>query len=318
MSPGPVASAVAFIGRHGTLFMAGGVGVGLALPALAALARPLLVPALMIPLTLALMRLDWRAMFAYRHRPGLLAALLVWILGVSPLAVWAATTPLAAAGLLPRPLAQALVLMAASSPIVSNVAIALIVGLDATLAVVGVLVATALVPLTLPPLAFGLTGIALDLSVGDFMARLALLVFGAFAAAAVLRRLVPAATIERGKHVLDGLSVLNLVIFAVAIMDGVTAFARERPAYVATAVTAAFAFNVALQVAGALVFRRLGARGALTVGLLSGNCNMGLVLVALADRAPFEITVFFALAQIPMYVLPFAIERIYGRVLARR
>ena len=43
--------------------------------------------------------------------------------------------------------------MAASSPIVSSVAIALIVGLDATLAIVAVLLCTALVPLTLPPMA---------------------------------------------------------------------------------------------------------------------------------------------------------------------
>ena len=142
--------ALAFVGRHATKFMAGGVLVGFFVPPLAALARPLLVPALVIPLTLALIRLDWTAIAACRRRAGLVAMLVVWILGVSPVLVWAITTPALALGL-PPGLREALILMAASSPIVSSVAIALFVGLDASLAVVAVVLATALVPFTLPP-----------------------------------------------------------------------------------------------------------------------------------------------------------------------
>jgi len=36
------------------------------------------------------------------------------------------------------------------------------------------------------------------------------------------------------------------------------------------------------------------------------------VLVALQGQAAFEVTVFFALAQIPMYVLPAALRRLYA------
>jgi BASS family bile acid:Na+ symporter len=306
---------LAFIGRHATKFLACGVVLGLVVPPLAALAKPLLVPALLIPLALALVRMDWGAIGAYRRRPAVVVALVAWILLLSPLVVWLVVQPLARAGL-PAALAQALVLMALSSPIVSSVALALILGLDATLAIVAVLVATALVPLTLPPLALTLTGIALELSLSAFMLRLALLVGSAFAAAWLVRRLIPAATLVRHHALLDGLSVVNLVVFAVAIMDGVTAFARERPGYVAAALVAAYLANLLLQVAGYAVFRRLGRRGALTAGLLSGNCNMGLVLVALQDRANFEIVVYFALAQIPMYTLPALLHPLYRRVLA--
>src|SRR5512135_1134678 len=132
--PATFAGALEFIGRHATRFMAAGVLVGLLAPPLAALARPLLVPTLLVPLTLALMRLDWSAIGAYRRRPLLVAALLAWLLGACPLLVSLATVPLVAVGL-PVPLRQAVVLMAAASPIVSSVAIALIVGLDATLAI---------------------------------------------------------------------------------------------------------------------------------------------------------------------------------------
>lgn len=214
---------------------------------------------------------------------------------------------------LPEPLAQALVLMAASSPIVSNVAIALVLGLDAPLAVVVVIASTALVPFTLPVAAEILVGVKLDLSLSEFMLRLAALVGSAFVAAAIVRRIAGAAVIDANRELIDGVAVLNLLLFGVAIMDGVTAYAFERPGYVALAIVAAYAFNLLLQGAGALAFRRLGARRAATAALLVGNCNMGLVLVALSDRASFEVTVYFALAQLPMYTLPALLKPLYAR-----
>lgn len=305
---------LAYFGRHATLFMAGGVLVGLAVPPLAALAKPLLIPTLLIPLTLALVRLDWGAIAAWRDRTGTTALLIAWLLGVSPVLVWGATTLLVPLGF-PEPLRQALVLMAASSPIVSSVAIALIVGIDATLAIVAVLITTALVPLTLPSMAAMLVGVTVDIGVGTFMLRLAALVGAAFGAAWLIRRLVPARALSARHEMLDGLTVVNLVVFGVAIMDGVTAYAIERPAYVATALAAAYVFNLALQAAGYFAFRKLGRREALAAALVSGNCNMGLVLVALEGRASFEVTVFFALAQIPMYTLPALMTRWYRRAL---
>lgn len=297
--------------------MAGGVLTGIALPALAALAKPLLVPALMIPLALALLRLDWGAIAQWARRPLLLAALLAWLLLASPVLIWALATPLVALGF-PPALREALILMAASSPIVSSVAIALAVGLDAGLAIVAVLAATALVPIVLPPVALALAGTTIELPLAAFMLRLALLVGGAYGAAWLVRRLVPAAALAANAARLDGLAVVNLVVFAVAIMDGITALALERPGYVVAALGSAYAFNLALQVAGYLAFRRLGVRAALTAGLVSGNCNMGLVLVALQGRADFDVLAFFAIAQIPMYTLPALLERFYRRRLAAR
>lgn len=304
---------IALLGRHATLFMAGGVLLGLVVPPLATAAKPLLVPTLLIPLTLALVRLDWTAIAAWRRRAGTAAFLIIWLLGVSPVLVWAVTMPLVALGF-PEPLRQALVLMAASSPIVSSVPIALIVGLDAALAIVAVLLSTALVPLTLPPLSAALIDVTLSMGLGAFMLRLGLLVGSAFLAAWVIRRLVPKQKLAAQRELLDGLTVINMVLFGLAIMDGVTAYALERPLYVGTALLAAYVFNLALQAAGYAAFRRLGRRGALTVALVSGNCNMGLVLVALEGRASFDVTVFFALAQIPMYTLPALLTRLYRRL----
>jgi Sodium Bile acid symporter family len=303
---------LAFVGRHATKFLAGGVLVGFVVPPLAALAGPLLVPSLVIPLALALVRLDWRELAAHRREPRLVVALVVFILGVTPLLVWALTTPALAVGL-PAGLRESLILMSASSPIVSSIAIALFVGLDASLAAVTVVFATALVPFTLPPLALALLDLDLAISLPTFMARLAGLVGSAFFSAWLVRRLVRPATLADWRERIDGLAVLNLFVFVLAIMDGVTAFALERPGYALLAIVLAFLFNMLLQVAGWLAFRRLGRVTALTAALLTGNCNMGLVLVALSGHASAEVATFFALAQVPMYMLPALLEPVYRR-----
>ncbi|MDP6346164.1 MAG: hypothetical protein QF491_21695, partial [Alphaproteobacteria bacterium] len=62
-------------------------------------------------------------------------------------------------------------------------------------------------------------------------------------------------------------------------------------------------------------FLASGRRLAFTAGHMAGNCNMGLVLAVLADRAAIELVVFFALAQLPMYMLPVIANRIYRRFL---
>jgi BASS family bile acid:Na+ symporter len=304
-----------WLARHASRALAVGVLLGLLVPPLARLAQPLLVPTLMIPLALALVRVDWRIVAAWRRRPASLVPLQLWLLGASPVLVWAVTLALVPLGL-PSTLQQALVLMAASSPIVSSVAIALIVGLDAGLAIVAVLLSTALVPFTLPAMAAALIGVTLEMGAEALMLRLVLLVGGAFALAWTLRRLAGPEALARHRQTLDGFTVVNLVVFGLAIMDGVTRYAIEQPGYAIAALAAAYAFNLLLQACGYALFIRLGRRAALTVALVSGNCNMGLVLVALQGHAPFEVTVFFALAQIPMYTLPALLAPLYRRALA--
>ena len=46
---------------------------------------------------------------------------------------------------------------------------------------------------------------------------------------------------------------------------------------------------------------------------MTGNLNMGIILVALADKADFDTVMFFALGQLPMYMLPALLAPIYRR-----
>jgi BASS family bile acid:Na+ symporter len=315
MIPRLLAWPLDYMGRHATKFLFGGVLVGLAVPPLAELLRPGLVVFLLLPLTLALMRLDWSAFQAYARRPWIFLPIILFLLLVCPLLMFAALAPLG----LPRPLMEAIVLMAAAPPITGTVAIALILGLDAAFAVIAMVIATALVPFTLPPLALLLLNIEVQMSLVEFMGRLALMVGFAFAAALVAHRTLPSGWLQKNRLLMDGSSVLALVLFAIAIMDGVAAKLMAQPGYVLLATASAFAANLALQALGYMVGRtvfRLGQPAALTLGILTGNCNMGLVMVSLADRAVFDMVVFFAMGQLPMYMLPGLLQPLYRRIAA--
>ena len=70
-----------------------------------------------------------------------------------------------------------------------------------------------------------------------------------------------------------------------------------------------------LQLAGGLLFAPLGCRLALTAGLLLGNRNMGLLLVALPAGSDPDIGLFLAVGQIPIYTLPALTLPIYRKLL---
>ena len=169
-------------------------------------------------------------------------------------------------------------------------------------------------PLVLPPMALELLDLELDLSLLEFSLRLGIVVTIAFSAAWIGRRVLGPERLARNSAILDGLAVISLFMFVVGVFDGVWDMTVANPWHVVGATALSFAFNIGLQVASAALFWRLGRRVALSIGLMSGNCNMGLVLITLADRAEPDVIMYFAVAQIPMYVLPALLTPIYRRL----
>jgi BASS family bile acid:Na+ symporter len=258
-----------------------------------------------------LLRLDWSVVLRHARRPvraGLLVAAIM------------AGAPLAAALLFrlvpaPESLALSVILTATTSPLISAPAFALLLGLEAELALIVVLAAMLLVPFTLPLLALALLGLAIELSVAELMGRLAAFVGAGFAVALVLRRVLGAERLNAEARTLDGVNVAFLVIFAVGVMDGVTARMIAEPAHVVLFAAAAFALNIAQQAIGAAVFWPAGRRTALTVGLLFGYRNMALILAVLGEAAPADFLLFVAVAQLPMYMFPIISLPLYRRLL---
>jgi bile acid:Na+ symporter, BASS family len=304
---------LAWLGRHGGAVIAIGVFLGLLVPPLAGLLRPLLVPAILTPFVIALLRIDWRRLLGQLGRPAETATALLWLLLISPTLVHLVLVPLG----LPEAIHGGLVLMAAAPPLMASGYLALMLGLDAALAVTLTLVSTVLMPFTLPLVGLHLLGVDIDVPLGTLMLRLALVIGGCLALAWLLRWLLPAQFTRRHALPLEGLAVLGLLLFAIAIMDGVSALLLRQPNFVLACALTVYGFNVGLQAAGSLAFAWLGRRGALTLGLCSGSGNLGLLLAALAERASFELVVFVATAQLPIYTLPVLQRRLYHRWLTQ-
>jgi BASS family bile acid:Na+ symporter len=110
--------------------------------------------------------------------------------------------------------------------------------------------------------------------------------------------------------------VVAMLTFGLAVMDGVTAAALGRPGFTATAVALVFALAVGLNLAGTLLFAPFGRRLALTVGLMSGFKNFGVVVAAMGPAASDLTVVFLGLVQFPIYLLPVLLRRLARQRLA--
>jgi predicted Na+-dependent transporter len=305
-----ILAVLARLGRHGTWFLAGGLFIGLLLPPLATLLRPTL-PALIFVLTAAtFLSIDWPALVIHARRPGLLGLQLIWGLMATPVIV-ALTARLLG---LPTGLTQGLALWAASPPLISVPAIALLLGLDGALALLVMVAGTLLMPVTLPPLVLGLIGLELGLSIPALTLRLTLFIGGAAFVAALVRHIFGVAWLRRHTLELSGFNVLILLLFAIAIMDGVAARLLSEPRAVLLYAATALSASVALQALSFLVFSWLARMPALTVALVGGNKNMAIVWANLAGTASPELSLFFAAVQLPIYVLPALLKPVYRRL----
>lgn len=302
---------LSFLGRQAGIVLALGLFIGIAFPFLARWAAPLLLPSIVLLLVAALVRLDAKAVLFHVRRPLLALMALAWFLALSPILM-----ALVVKAIQPAPgLAAAMVLAAACPPVISAIAFAHMFRLDAPLATVLVYAAIYLVPFTLPPLALWLLGLTLPIDPLALTLRLAAITLGSLALAVAIRAVIRRAELEKRRDMLDGIAVVGLLVFAVAIMDGVTAAIWARPVYVLWNLLAVFGASIGLQIAAYAVFFWAGRARALTLALASGNRNKGLLLAAMGSAAPFDVTLYLAMGQVPIYLAPALLLPIYSRLL---
>lgn len=284
--------------------IAASIFLGLAIQDVAHLMRPLLEPAVVLLLTLALVRLDWRASLAYARRPALAVMIAVWLLLVTPVIVWFAGTGLGLAA----PLLAAVVLNAASAPLASSVPFTQLLGLDAELAMFAVVMGTLLIPVTVAPVILWLLGTSLPVAPDVFALRSLLFVGLPFVLAAAIRRIVPGDRIASKGLEIDGLTVVLFIVFAIAIMDGVTGRLLADPLHGATILAAAFAVSITLHGLSLGVFWWMGRRRALSMAVTAGNRNLAILLVLIGDGVSSEFALYVALGQLPIFMMPAAVQ----------
>jgi hypothetical protein len=306
------ATALSWLGRHGANAVALSIVLGIALPPVGAVVRPVFPETVFILLCLAFLRVDPAALGAQFTRPRLLALAAAWTMMMVPVCAGAA---IAASGLAESwpELALALMLNVVAPPIFSSPALAVLMGFNAAVTLALLLACVAVTPFVAPALVAAFVGSAVTFSPITLGIRLVLMLAGAACVAVAVRALFGKPWVERQAERIDGLNVIVLFAFALGLMGDVLSNTVERPLLVfgLLALTSAITFGLSLLTAA--LFVSAGRRTALPLAHAAGSRNTGLMLAAAAGHVPELVWLYVALIQIPIYALP-----LFAKPLLRR
>jgi BASS family bile acid:Na+ symporter len=133
-----------------------------------------------------------------------------------------------------------------------------------------------------------------------------------------IRRVAGQSWIERQSEHIDGLNVLAVFLFAIAAMDGVPRQVAADPLFAVELVAFVVVLTCAQIGLSMLVFWRAGFDRGLVIGLLSGFRNIGLVMATLGASLPDLAWFYFAMAQVPIYLMPVILRPLARRLSEKR
>ncbi len=302
---------LAFVARHGRAALVLGLCAGLLLPDVAMALRPWIPQLVALLLFLTAFRIgaraalggladgvsSLRAVLGLQLALPLMALMLFWLAGVE-------TTPAAIA----------ILLMLSAPSVTGSPNITLLLEHAPEPAFRVLVLGTALMPLTIIPvflLAAGLGGL-------EEVIWAALRLIGAIgltvAAAFALRRItLPDLHPDQAKA-LDGFTTLALAVIVIGLMSALGPALQSAPWTVAKWMALVLVANLGLQV---LTYHVLIWRGhtkvAVPYAVVSGNRNFALFLIALPASTTDPLLIFLGCYQVPMYLTPVIMRRIYAR-----
>lgn len=220
-------------------------------------------------------------------------------------------------GLMNTPAALATVLVCAAPAITGSVNLSLLMKLDAGRMMQILVLGTAAFPLTVLPVLWVLPQLG-DPSAVIFAAlKLLGVILIATALGFGLRAWFFPQPTDGQIKALDGLSVLAFSIIVVGLMAALNPALRSDPWAVLNWALLAFAIGFGLQILTLLVLRTSRLRavaGILALG--AGNRNIAIFLVALPPEVMAPLMIFIGCWQLPMYLTPLLLPRLYARALS--
>jgi len=311
-----LAAGLAWLGRCGTNAVAISILLGIALPPLGALVRPFFPETVFLLLCLAFLRVDPGALRAQFAKPWILVAAAIWIMLIVPVLVGLGLSALGLFGSSPA-LFLALMLNVVAPPIFASPALAALMGLNAAITLALLLACVAVTPFLAPALVAAFIGPAVTFSPLALGLRLVLMIAGAACAAIAIRSIAGKPWVERQAERIDGLNVVVLFLFAVALMGDVAANTIAHPMFVLGVLVLSTAVTFGLSALTMLIFARAELRTALPLAHAAGSRNTGLMLAAAAGAVPELVWLYVALLQIPIYALPLIMKPLLHRLALR-
>lgn len=283
--------------------LAASIVVGIAVPPIAELLRPLLYVFVFFLMLFSLLAIRLRDAWPDSHLSGRVFRIMGWQMIALPvmLGLWHRFSPWSGQW------SELVFVTACAGTIFGAPAFARVMKLDDTLTLRGVIAGTLLMPLVLPLTAPLVTERASDFDFAAYAGRLVVFILLPLAAAGWYQ------TRRRGQWVNDRLwfgrlTIVFLVLFGIAIMEGVGAHFVSQPRHMIGLLALALVTHVLFFASSALLFGRWGRHQALTAGLLAGYRNLAIVLAVGGSLLPPGFIIYAALWQIPMYLTPLAVR----------
>ena len=283
-----------------------GLLAGLTLPGLAADLKPWLPHLVAFLLFLSAVRIGpARALGSLGEARETLSVALVYQFALPLLAL----SLVFALGLSAYAMALVLILVLAAPPVTGSPNFTALMGHDPAPPMRVLILGTALFPLTVLPVLWALPGLGDASAVLTAALRLIAVIGLAVALGFAANRFVrPEDSLDRLRAV-DGASAITLGVVVVGLMSALGPALRTEPQTVTVWLAFAIALNFGLQV---LAWRATGIAG---YAIQAGNRNIALFLVALPPEVTDPILIFIGCYQIPMYLTPIVMGRLYFRKL---
>lgn len=287
--------------RYARACLIAGLIAGLTLEGLAAALKPWLPHMVAMLLFLSAVRIGPAATLGSlahaRQSLGIVAAYQVAL----PLLALAAVLLFVLTG----PMALVMVLVLAAPPVTGSPNFTALMGHDPAPPMRVLILGTALFPLTVLPVLWGLPALGDAAAVLTAAARLIGVISGAVLVGFALHRVIRPGEHPDRLRAVDGASAIMLGIVVVGLMSALGPALKADPVQVALWLAFAFAINFGLQF---LAWRATGVPG---YAIQAGNRNIALFLVALPSDVTDPILIFIGCYQIPMYLTPMLMARLY-------
>ena len=286
----------------------GGLVAGAALPGLAEVLRAYLPELVALLLFLTAFRVGLRAVLGSLLDMRRVLFIVACLQLVAPLL---AVSVFSALDVLTHPFAIAVTMMLAAPSVTGSPNFLIMMGKDPSHALRILVVGTAAFPITVIPVLWSLPFLDSTAAVNAAIWLIAVIIC-ATALGFAGRRAIFVTLPDRVRTALDGASAIVLAIVVVGLMSEIGPLMASDPRRLITWAVAVCALNFGLQIATYAALRRTNTTETLAISVISGNRNIALFLIALPAEIMGPLLVFIGCYQIPMYLTPILLRRLYA------
>jgi len=286
--------------------LAASIFIGIAVPPLAAVFKPLLLPLIFLLFLSAVLQVSFgdAAQTAVKDRATWIV--LLWQLLVLPLLFYMLLKPV-----LSQQLHLFAVISMCTGAITATTALSRLFNLNSALSLVVGMAGAVLMPVPLYVFLRLLLGAEVEIDLSVYLQRTFIFIVAPIVVAFLIRKMVSIHTDVWLQKKMPSVAMLLLVFFGLAVMDGVGELMLSDPYRLLSYMVLAFCISIGVQLLSFIALYFLGARDATTGALLCAYRNMGLVAAIAGTSLGEDFFIFLGVWQFPMYILPLVLRRFY-------